>query len=657
MSSDSYSVVKAVERCVRRTEFTAGSTVLAGRDVFNLRFVLSSWYCLLVDILPLDQLAHRRMLGFLGGTQRMDVFKLARSCRTFASAFLTNAVTEDISVDWCTLREFKRLAEAEDLYLGLATPLEALYHAWDTDHSIGAFRLIYQWFTFISNVNILTLDLSEKNLQEYKLLESQMSTWQYEEKVVEGIAEILTDWLQQFSLEDFSPNHGPGAIASAKGKLGSRIKFGQMKTDLRLDYFIARLPKSELPYTSTPLPPGLIRRNEIVFVPKKMDKNRVISKEPASLAYFQQGMQHALVACIEKTDGLRGRIQLSNQKASQDAAWEGSLYGKFATLDLSNASDSVTNSLVKRVFRNPDVRRGLWCTRSTEAQLPNGERVALAKFAPMGSSVCFPVETLIFAACCELSAQVFFGRKSRTNEYVVYGDDIVIRHELVPTLLSILHSLHFSVNETKSFWGKGPYRFREACGAFFLNGEDVTPLKLSRRLALMEPGERGRQVGPRMSLCSLANEAYMRGFSELRKACLYALKKYYPGLQGIRFLDPSVSDEIAGTLFSDPSSVTNWNLRSKEDLGKRREFWGSRAYEVLFVQSRPDLRLLAKYQCIRDESPDLYRYWRARARDLTRLRDSGCSEYDPILGVVYAPEPEECRPLRTEEVRKWCYLT
>lgn len=656
MGKDSYSVVIAVERYVRRMEFTAGILPLSERDAYNLRFVLGSWYCLLVDILPHDQLAHRKMAGFLGGTRRCDVLKLARSCRSFLSAFMANAVSEVPKQEWCTAREFKRLAEAEDLYLGLATPIEALYTEWDERHTVSSFRLVYQWFTFLSNVNVLSLDLTTQNLLEYRKLESEIHGWEYDPDDVDKIASILDEWMREFTLEGFDPTHGPGAIASEKGKLGSRIKYTRMTQDKRLAYMLSRLPDEGLPCVPRDLPFGLVRRNEIVFVPKKMDKNRVISKEPASLAYFQQGVAHALVKCMSECPQLRGHVDLSSQKASQDAAWEGSLYGGFATLDLSNASDSVTYSLVKRVFKNSDLRRCLICTRSDEALLPDGNVVALGKFAPMGSSVCFPVETLIFAACCEYSVREITGHPSCRNDYTVYGDDIVIRYPFVGNLIEILHRLHFSVNTSKSFSQRGEYRFREACGAYFLNGEDVTPLKLSRRLALMEPGERGRQIGPRMSLCSLANEAYERGFSELRKWCLHHLKKYYPALRGIRFIDPSVTEEIAGCLFSDPESVTNWNLRTRDDLGKRREYWGSRAYELLFVSARPDLTLLAKYKCNGDESPDLYQYWRARYRDFSRRIASGTSEYDPILGVTYAPEQEECRPLRTDEVRKWSYL-
>lgn len=657
MGKDSYSVVTVVEQCVRRMEFVSELGPVSPRDSYNLRFVMGAWYSLLVDILPLDQLAHRRFAGFLGGTQRCDVFKLARSCRTFVGAFVTNAVAEEFQQEWCTLQSFKRLAVAEDLYLGLATPLESLYTEWDTSHSVEAFRKVYQWFTFIANVNILSLDLSDQNLDAYRRLEAEIQTWAYDDSDLGRLRSVLDEWTEPFSLENFDPTHGPGAIASVKGKLGSRIKYTRMQTDLRLDYFRNRLPISALADVPFALPTGLVRRNEIVFVPKKMDKNRVISKEPASLAYFQQGVAHALCKCIETQPALVGRIDLRNQRASQDAAWEGSLFGGYATLDLSNASDSVTLSLVKSVFTNPAVRRSLVCTRSDEAVLPDGSIVALAKFAPMGSSVCFPVETLIFAACCECAVRGTTGRTSRTNEYVVYGDDIVIRKEYTQALLDLLHRLNFTVNAEKSYHGCGPYKFREACGAYFLNGEDVTPLKLSRRLALMEPVERGRQVGPRMSLCALANEAYMRGLSNLRKWCLHHLKKYYPEFRGIRFLDPSIQEEIAGCLFSDPDSVSNWNLRSKTDMGKRREFWGSRAYEMYFVCARPDLSLLAKYRCDRDESPDLYQYWRARIRDYNRRDASGISEYDPVMGIVYAPEVEECRPLRTDEVRKWSYLT
>jgi hypothetical protein len=108
--------------------------------------------------------------------------------------------------------------------------------------------------------------------------------------------------------------------------------------------------------------------------------------------------------------------------------------------------------------------------------------IELKKFSTMGSSVTFPVESLLFLAIA--LASVFHTRRVRPSEaeirklvgrVSVFGDDIIVPTDCRATLDRLLNLLWFKVNADKSFSG---HSFRESCGVDSFAGVDVTPAYL-----------------------------------------------------------------------------------------------------------------------------------------------------------------------------------
>jgi len=213
----------------------------------------------------------------------------------------------------------------------------------------------------------------------------------------------------------------------------------------------------------------------VCLVPKDSRGPRVISCEPAELMYIQQGIMGSLYETLETHPTTRGQINFTDQGINRELARLGSLFGGHATIDLSEASDRVSLSLIRQVFP-PNWVEALEACRSESTILPDGSIVKLNKFAPMGSSCCFPVEALVFWACAQATIQIQKPRETGTKVFV-YGDDIVFETHLYETITMGLESVGLIVNRDKSYF-KGP--FRESCGGDFHNGMDVTPVRVRK---------------------------------------------------------------------------------------------------------------------------------------------------------------------------------
>nr|QDH86778.1 MAG: RNA-dependent RNA polymerase [Leviviridae sp.] len=90
-------------------------------------------------------------------------------------------------------------------------------------------------------------------------------------------------------------------------------------------------------------------------------------------------------------------IGSDTQEPNQLLAQKGSRDGSLATLDLSEASDRVSLQLVEELLaRNPLAKEAILACRSLRASVPGHETITLAKFASMGSALCFPIEAMVF---------------------------------------------------------------------------------------------------------------------------------------------------------------------------------------------------------------------------------------------------------------------
>lgn len=214
----------------------------------------------------------------------------------------------------------------------------------------------------------------------------------------------------------------------------------------------------------------VVEHNNISFVPKTAKTDRTIAVEPLLNGFVQKGIDQVLRKKL-----LVFGIDLSVQENNQEFARLGSLDDSddgFVTIDMKSASDSVSRELV-RYLLPPDWYSLLDRTRSKRYML-RGDLFDYHKFCSMGNGFCFPLETLLFVAACKA---VGCGRPS--VDFLVYGDDIIVRKRYASSVLSLLRHWGFRTNSDKTFL-EGP--FRESCGRDWFGGQDVRPFTLDYEL-------------------------------------------------------------------------------------------------------------------------------------------------------------------------------
>jgi len=207
----------------------------------------------------------------------------------------------------------------------------------------------------------------------------------------------------------------------------------------------------------------------VLLVPKDSRGPRLISCEPVDNQWIQQGISRALTAHVEHTDTTRYNVFFTDQQPNRRGAQLGSSTGRYATLDLNEASDRVSVSLVRLLF--PDNLLGyLECCRSLSTVLPCGRSLPLSKFAPMGSALCFPIMALTIWALLTAGAP---DRDTRES-ILVYGDDVIVPTAYAEDAMNILESFGLKINRDKSCTGG---LFRESCGMDAFKGAEVTPVR------------------------------------------------------------------------------------------------------------------------------------------------------------------------------------
>jgi len=213
-----------------------------------------------------------------------------------------------------------------------------------------------------------------------------------------------------------------------------------------------------------------IHHGKLTFVPKDARGMRPIVVEPVLNGFFQKGVG----SYIKRRLLSRVGINLLDQTINQNLARLGSIYGSYATVDLSSASDTVSLGVVRLLLPEEwfDFLLGL---TTGKVNTCTGAR-ELHKFSSMGNGFTFELESLLFwsvaKACVEL-----LGLGSDVS---VYGDDIIIDTRAYSLLTESLTALGFFVNSEKSY-SAGP--FRESCGADWFNGTWVRPFYVKTRIS------------------------------------------------------------------------------------------------------------------------------------------------------------------------------
>lgn len=319
---------------------------------------------------------------------------------------------------------------------------------------------------------------------------------------LERVSGFIIRQLGRYNPADWRSQHGPGAVSN-RTRTQSKYEWTNWSDRLEREFPISEHGYYNLcSWAGDALSETMAEEpsSKLVAVPKTYSKPRLIAAESSEMMWCQKNIQHYLYSRIENSV-LGYSIPLRDQSVNQDAALRASATGQSVTVDLSAASDCVSVPHVLALFRRePRLCRALMATRTHflnyrnvldegfKDELPRGASItcdgplwSLRKFATMGNSCTFPVESLIFLAICLASLSVaedifptddWCGRKCSAQEVLVFGDDIVISRHGWEVLRFALPALGFAVNANKTYFGKN---FRESCGKDCFRGTDVSP--------------------------------------------------------------------------------------------------------------------------------------------------------------------------------------
>jgi len=488
------------------------------------------------------------------------------------------------------------------------TPVFMEYHRYFRSEDPSLFQYLYTFLTFGKKLPYEDSEFEKTAFRGWLDLENELSTWSYDEGDLIMLNRIMKVLLPPLSLDGFYPKFGPKSV-SERGVRTRIHKVEAFKYDPIIDRHIfggslghygfgedhGLTPARAIPNLSAWGKRGVTssRTARLHFVPKDLKTARSICMEPSVLQFFQQGVWDRIEDTLTATPYHRW-IRFRNQEYNKSLATFGSYTGEIDTIDLSSASDCVTLNLVRRIFPRT-WQIAMRATRSAQCYLPDGSVHQLTKFAPMGSALCFPTQSIIFASVCVYAALVYqhqvtgvalndciddalivrAANSFRSNldaigiyqPLGVYGDDICVDRRLTDDVINILLRLGFRVNHGKSF--RDSQAFRESCGAFVLNGHRVDPMYY--RIHVTEKQDASSVA----SMVALSNECFIRRYANLRRFLIKYL--LYKEIKGIRFSNRNPilfvlpSDDTFGIKSEYPYNA----LQCKYNKKYQREEWKS----------------------------------------------------------------------------------
>lgn len=209
------------------------------------------------------------------------------------------------------------------------------------------------------------------------------------------------------------------------------------------------------------------------MVPKNAKTHRGIRPQPGLNVYAQLGLGSMIRERLREFG-----LDLDDQAPNQRLAKLGSdPRSTLVTIDLKGASGHICKELVSMLLE--DSPRWLHAMNlcRTYDYLPHKESGStdwrvLQSYSAMGNGFTFELETLIFWAAIRAVRRAI----KDTQQYRVYGDDIICSRQVAVVLIPFLEFLGFPTNVSKTYL-TGP--FRESCGADYWLGTNVRPIHFS----------------------------------------------------------------------------------------------------------------------------------------------------------------------------------
>nr|QIS87955.1 MAG: RNA-dependent RNA polymerase [Rymill virus] len=180
-------------------------------------------------------------------------------------------------------------------------------------------------------------------------------------------------------------------------------------------------------------------------VPKNNNKRRPINIEPFGNLIVQRQVALPLRRILREIGNDLEIGQQRHRELIKDP--------DYATIDFSNASDSLHCELVRWLFPKKLVD-DLMMSRSPWLETTEGNLWPIRKISAMGNGFTFELLTLTLLAVARVLDPTA----------TVYGDDVIIKNDVASQFVGIMESIGFTVNSEKSFINSP---FRESCGAFY----------------------------------------------------------------------------------------------------------------------------------------------------------------------------------------------
>jgi len=385
---------------------------------------------------------------------------------------------------------------------------------------------------------------------------------------------LLSDLFSSFNVDDIVPRHGPGAV-STKERLWDKYRWSKVSPRITSvypydAYFCASLGAVCDSYKTWKSLELVESSAKVILVPKDSRGPRLISCEPLDFQWIQQGLGSAIVRHVESHPLTRWNVHFTDQNPNRIAALLGSSTGRYATLDLKEASDRISIGLVRLLFPEPLLGRLKNC-RSLSTTLPDGRVMVLNKFAPMGSALCFPVLALtvwalLSSGCWDAYSNQKIHRRWTKDRILVYGDDVIVPTAYASHAIELLEAFGLKVNRAKSCISGF---FRESCGMDAYKGIDVTPVRF-RTVWSSRPSP-----DVYSSWISYANSLYNKHYYNAYDFIVRRLCRVYKDI-------PELSSELNSdlALVTVPEAYRSNKRRWNSDLQKFE-------YLIWHVRSRP----------------------------------------------------------------------
>jgi len=376
-------------------------------------------------------------------------------------------------------------------------------------------------------------------------------------RVVREARISLSRLFSGFDPLDIYPKHGPGVV-STKERLGDKYIWTNVSSRITSTYpfdefFCSSSGHVCDSYDSFDAITDKDHSAQVLLVPKDSRGPRLISCEPVDFQWIQQGLRRAIYELVETSPITRFNVFFTDQRPNQCGALLGSSKTwrtQYSTLDLKEASDRVSLSLVRLLFPE-HLHKCLESARSLSTVLPSGEVLPLRKFAPMGSALCFPIMALSIWAILSASAPDEDTRES----ILVYGDDVIVPTAFAESAMNILEVFGLKINRTKSCIQGS---FKESCGVDAFQGINVTPVRF-RTVWSITP-----RPDVYTSWIAYANQLFDKRYYHAYNYIVSCLEAIYGPIPGddMELSCPSLRDSSARN--------TDFRIRTNKALQKRQ---------------------------------------------------------------------------------------